>query len=300
MFERESIKVLHLETTTVCNAACPQCARENPILYNDKTDRCALSLDQIKELFDIEFIKQLDKVFACGDFGDPAASRETLTIFKFFRSVNPAIELGMNTNGGIQNTKWWEQLGNVIDFCVFSIDGLKDTNHIYRKNVNFSKVIKNAEAFIKTGASAHWDMLVFDYNKHQVNDCLNLAKDLGFSWFRAKVSKRFKTTPVAGFEPPKGFKLPESSKSKQIKCHALEEKSLYVAATGEIYPCCWIGNKAFSKDQELTLLLESQNYKLITDSWKQTPYTICERNCSVNLDNQSTFEQQWFRNVQLL
>jgi hypothetical protein len=299
MFERESIKVLHIESTTICNAACPQCARENPALYNDKIDRCTLSLDQIKELFDIEFIKQLDKVFACGDFGDPAASHETLTIFEFFRSVNPTIELGMNTNGGIQNTKWWERLGNVIDFCVFSIDGLEDTNHIYRKNVNFSKVIKNAEAFIKTGASAHWDMLVFNHNEHQVDKCLNLADKLGFTWFRAKVSKRFKSIPVAGLDPPKNFKLLESQDSKKIKCHALEEKSLYVAATGEIYPCCWIGNKAFSKDQELITMLQSQNYNLITDSWKKNPYAICKNNCSVTTNNQSIFEQQWFRNVQL-
>jgi hypothetical protein len=47
-----NIKVLHLEPTTVCNAACPQCARENSNLYNDKLNRSVITLDYCKELLD--------------------------------------------------------------------------------------------------------------------------------------------------------------------------------------------------------------------------------------------------------
>jgi len=297
MFEQESIKVLHLETTTVCNAACPQCARENPELYNDKTDRCTLSLDQIKELFDLEFFKQLDKVFACGDFGDPAASHETLSIFKFFRSINPSIELGMNTNGGVQNVEFWKELGKLLSsdfsYCVFSIDGLEDTNHIYRVNVRWSKLMNNVKAFIGAGGKAHWDMLIFKHNEHQVNKARDLAKQLGFTHFRAKVSKRFISRPIEGLLPPTGFELPNVNNTKTIECYAQKEKSLYVAANGEVFPCCWIGTSVFSMDENLRHLLNDKpNYQSLVNSWNVSPHKICTNACGVD-NNKSSFEQQW-------
>jgi hypothetical protein len=303
-FNFNDIKVLHLETTTVCNAACPQCARENPSLYNDSIDRHSLSVKQISTLFPLEFYSNLSKVFACGDFGDPAASQETLPIFEFFRSVNSRIELGMNTNGGIQNTNWWQKLGSLFnqsqDYCVFSIDGLNDTNHLYRRNVKFNKVIENAKAFINAGGNAHWDMLVFEHNEHQIDECQNLAKELGFSWFRAKVSKRFRSFPVNNINPPKQFSAPVPDRSNKIKCHALNEKSLYITASGKIYPCCWIGGQVFTATNELKRMLASKDYKLLTDTWESDqPYLTCVKTCGVVNEDTSVFERQWVRNKEL-
>ena len=72
------------------------------------------------------------------------------------------------------------------DYCVFSIDGLEDTNHLYRRNVKWEKVIENARSFITAGGKAHWDMLVFEHNKHQVDEAKSYANKLGFVWFRSK------------------------------------------------------------------------------------------------------------------
>jgi hypothetical protein len=44
---------------------------------------------------------------------------------------------------------------------------LEDTNHLYRENVEWKKIMENARAFISAGGTAHWDMLIFDHNKHQ-------------------------------------------------------------------------------------------------------------------------------------
>jgi len=119
-------------------------------------------------------------MFMCGNYGDPAAGYYTMDIYNYFRKVNPEIVLGMNTNGAIQSTFFWHALGKLCnkpeDYCVFSIDGLEDTNHVYRENVNWKKLMSNAEAYIAAGGSAHWDMLVYKHNQHQVDACEQLAK----------------------------------------------------------------------------------------------------------------------------
>jgi MoaA/NifB/PqqE/SkfB family radical SAM enzyme len=135
----DTMRVLHLEPTDVCQAACPLCARETDVNF-DKEKQHYLTAEFIRQLLGESTISQLDKMFMCGNYGDPAANRQSIDIFSYFRSINPDIILGMNTNGGLQNTHWWNDLADILnqpqDYVVFSIDGLEDTNHIYRRNVN--------------------------------------------------------------------------------------------------------------------------------------------------------------------
>lgn len=288
------VKVLHIEPTSVCNASCPQCQREDPTFYNDETDRSEITLTKCKELFTDEFISNLEKMFMCGNFGEPAAAQEALDIFKHFKSVNPNITLGMNTNGSIRSTAWWRELAEVfsgnLDYVVFSIDGLEDTNHIYRRNTIWKKIIDNASAFISAGGTAHWDMLVYEHNEHQIEEAKKLAYDLGFSWFRAKVSKRFIHTPVTFLNPPNGFQLPNVIEKGPINCHAKREKSIYVAANGHIMPCCWFGAEAFTLDNYAKELLS--NWDTLEDSWDTNPHRICTNTCSEDVYGTS-FSKQW-------
>ena len=69
-----NIKILHIEPTDACNAACPQCARETDTAFN-KDDLHHLSVAQFANLIDESTIKNLNKVFMCGDYGDPAAGK---------------------------------------------------------------------------------------------------------------------------------------------------------------------------------------------------------------------------------
>lgn len=293
MFKNTPIKVLHIEPTTICNASCPQCAREDINLYNPELHRSELSIKQCKELFDHEFISNLDKMFMCGNFGDPAASEDAIEIFKYFKHTNPGITLGMNTNGSIRNTAWWGELAqifsNPLDYVVFSIDGLNDTNSIYRRNTSWRKIMENAQSYIDAGGSAHWDMLIYEHNQHQVNDCRQLARDMGFSWFRAKVSKRFVTTPVTFLNPPKGYSLPNNEVGP-ISCHAINEGSIYVAANGQVLPCCWFGGEVFTLDSSAKKLLN--DWELLKQSWNDTPHRICHTTCARDITGTS-FSKQW-------
>lgn len=286
----DDIKVLHLELTTRCQASCPQCARMDPDSgYSQDHD---LSLKKVQELFSEDFVKQLDKMFACGNFGDPVAAKDCIAIFRWFRQVNPNITLGLNTNGGLRDTQFWMQLGELLrgelDYCVFSIDGMASSNDVYRRGVMWHRVILNAETFIKNGGRAHWDMLVFKHNEHHVEHCREHARKLGFVRFRTKVSSRFEERPVAFLEPPKGYQ--PITHDGPISCHAKQERSIYVAATGDILPCCFIGSEVFRMDQRLQYLCQHPHE--LEQSWTQDAHAVCKKFCATTND-QTRFASQF-------
>lgn len=278
------IKVLHLEPTDVCQLACPACAREIDTTFN-KRQQHHLTIDQIRKCLTDTQIKKLEKMYMCGVYGDPAAGKYTLDIYRWFRTLNPNIALGMNTNGALQTTFWWHELGTMLkqqqDFVVFSIDGLEDTNSVYRVNSNWGKLMSNVEAFISAGGRAHWDMLVYKHNQHQVDACEQLARDMGFKWFRVKVSRRPLTK---GLEAPTSWIVPLFVPGK-ISCSVKKENSIYIDAQGKVYPCCWQPGK-------------ETDFKAIQLSWKSsTPNQTCFNTCSTNQEK-TTFSSQWQREVE--
>ena len=228
-------------------------------------------------------------MFMCGQYGDPAAGKYTMDIYRHFRSVNPTITLGMNTNGALQNRAWWYDLGRLFnqsrDYVVFSIDGLADTNHIYRRNVDWVKLMNNIRGYISAGGSAHWDMLVYQHNEHQVDECERLARDIGFTWFRAKISRR-------GFnnilQIPTDWQLPVAAQGP-INCHALNESSAYIDAQGRMSPCCWLAGRKFIPEDQFNQIQQTWN----TDTQNQT----CKATCSGS--TKTPFTSQWQREKSL-
>lgn len=289
IFRFSNVKIVHLEPTTNCNAACPQCMRTRTSFEPNE-----LSLDDIKVLFDSGVLLQLDKIYMCGNYGDPASASQTIEMFEYFKSVNPNITIGMNTNGGIRSPDWWSRLAKVMtgpnDYVVFSIDGLEDTNHIYRINVRWSKIIENSKAFINSGGNAHWDMLIFEHNKHQVDDAYNLAKSMGFKWFRSKVSRRFQRFPVEGLSAPLEFKDNRVFEGS-IECSALKENSIFVDASGKVYPCCW------QVDGEHQSNIVQWFYDL-SESWQTNPDNVCKKSCLKNTLGTS-FTNQFVKQIEI-
>ena len=195
MYRYNELKTVHLEITEACNASCPMCARninggeDNPHLKDNE-----LSLEDCKTIFKPEFIAQLDRLYMCGNFGDPVAAKDTLEVFEYFRQHNAKMNLTMYTNGSAKKPEWWANLARVLGknaYVVFSIDGLEDTNHLYRQNTVWSKIVENAQAFIDAGGRARWDYIVFAHNEHQVETAEQLSRVMGFEKFQFKKSARF-------------------------------------------------------------------------------------------------------------
>lgn len=195
MYKSSEIATVHLEVTERCNASCPQCARNinggevNPQLHNAE-----LSLDDVRTILKPEFIKQLKRLYMCGNYGDPISANDTLEIFEYIRSHNAKMQLSFHTNASAKTPEWWSKLPAAMGkshYVVFSVDGLEDTNHLYRQGTVWKKIMENARAFIAAGGRARWDYIVFGHNEHQVEEARALAESMGFEKFNVKKSNRF-------------------------------------------------------------------------------------------------------------
>jgi len=195
LYRYHEVKTLHLEITAACNASCPMCARNiNGGEVNPQLPQTELTIEDIKQMFDPDFVRQLDRVYMCGNYGDPVAARDTLEAFTYFRHCNPNIHLSMHTNGSAKKPQWWAELARIIGrkgHVVFSLDGLEDTNHLYRQGTVWAMIMKNAQTFINAGGRARWDYIVFAHNEHQVEAAEQLSKSMGFERFQFKKSARF-------------------------------------------------------------------------------------------------------------
>lgn len=196
MFQSDRITSVHLDVTDKCNASCPMCPRtvnggpRNPHLKNQE-----MSLADAKVIFNVPFLKQLHFIQLCGNFGDPMVAKDTLDILEYFRSVNPSITLGFHTNGSGRDKDWWQRLGQLLsrpgDYCKFGIDGLEDTNGIYRRRTRWDKIMSSVQHFVSAGGIAHWEFLVFKHNEHQVETARKMAEEIGFRQFFVKKTSRF-------------------------------------------------------------------------------------------------------------
>ena len=283
MYTYEEIKMVHLEITQRCQAACPMCDRnENGGVDNRHITNAELSLEDCKRIFEPDFIQQLETMYMCGNLGDPIVAHDTLEIFRYFREHNPTMWLSMNTNAGAKDETWWRELAQVfgrMGTVIFSVDGLSDTNHLYRQNVQWSKVERNMRAFIEAGGRARWDYIVFGHNEHQVDEARELAKSWGVERFQLKKSGRFFTAKSeqkdvhqarnrkgeqtqAIAKPTKTenqnlalLKQKEIEKSYgsmrdyydkcSINCKAVEKKEIFITAEGLLMPCCWTGGRMY-------------------------------------------------------
>ena len=188
----DNITSINAELTNYCNAACPMCARYfiDGELVKDKVNSMHTTLNFIKDKIGLEIIKNLKQFTSCGNFGDGAMNPECLEIYEWIKDVNPTAKLMLHSNGGARNKKFWEDMARLNVAVTFSIDGLADTNHMYRRNVKWDKLMENVRSYLNAGGKAGWEMLIFKHNEHQIDECRELSQQLGFEYFNTKQSSR--------------------------------------------------------------------------------------------------------------
>jgi len=327
MYNYKDIKRIHLEITSKCQARCPMCARRmqgGPMLPWVVLNE--IFLEQFKSWFPVEFLKQLESFYMCGNLGDPIIAKDTIPIFRYIRETNPKIKLQMHTNGSARDSQFWMDLTELKVTVVFGIDGLSDTHSRYRINTDFDKILENAKVFIESGGAARWDMLVFDYNKHQIEECRILAKDLGFESFQSKNSSRFKDEKFHVLDDSgktidilyptdrsksfiKRIENSQNDRSPIITCKAKEYNELYISANGNVSPCCWLdiewlppvnperidymdklGIFPNLNNQTLIDIFNSEFFNKIKKTWDSNCLATCKKQCGSFNKSEVQFE----------
>ncbi|MCB0419431.1 MAG: radical SAM protein [Bdellovibrionales bacterium] len=254
--------------------------------------------EDIEKVFPEELIPQLKQVLFNGNYGDPV-------IYPYLdQMMDRLLSFGsprifIYTNGSLRTPEWWKALGTKLKkgrhLVIFSVDGLQETNAIYRVNSRFEKVMENAQAFIGAGGRARWDYLMFAHNVHQVDEAVSLAKKMGFKQFNKKKTARFihdhhmktntdnQITPIFNRKNEVTGELAPGEYEAQSKFDVIKQKygswqnyvnttkihckykedmaGLYVDFNADVWPCCWLGAPIYFADpnniqkQQMTKLL---------------------------------------------
>ncbi len=282
LYRYADIRIVHLELTHRCNAACPMCARNiHGGALNPDMPLSELSLADIKAILLPDFIARLKRIYACGNYGDPIVARECIEVFRYLREHGPELNLCLHSNGSARRPDWWRELAQIMKegphYLRFGIDGLEDTNHLYRRGTDWKTVMRSAETFIEAGGHAEWDFLVFRHNEHQVESARKLAQDMGFKQFFVRKTGRFLSS--GALETAERFDVldkkgqfeywleqpanpeyvnPAFGNLEQVKqrygeyqtyldkveinCKVAGGKGkMYLSAQGYALPCCWLG-----------------------------------------------------------
>jgi MoaA/NifB/PqqE/SkfB family radical SAM enzyme len=295
----------HIEPTSKCTLECPLCDRTWFYETFKKRNLHEINIDHI-----VKFVGVNAEVSMCGNNGDPIYHSEFLELCKKFKDNN--CRLSISTNGSAKTETWWQKLKSILnnDDCItFALDGLEDTNHLYRKNAKWDSIMTAVKILKDNDFKMIWQFIPFKHNQHQILEAGNLSKALGFDEFKLLQSDRWlgKKDLMPDREYVDNYYKtqqevlinPEFSVDMQPKClkNNLPSESLYVDAEGDFYPCCWIGTyryryksvfspkqKQFNiRDNTLNQILENNSIKEFFASTKQftSAHECCKIQCGV-------------------
>jgi len=273
MYKFDDIEMVHVEATGKCNARCPMCSRYDRLgnLHPD-IEETHLPKDLFYKLFNEFFVKQINHVYFSGVYGDPCIHPDLIEFCQYL--IEKGIRVKVDTNAGYRKPKFWKNLAEAGVHVNFAVDGLKDTNHLYRRDVRWDIVESNMRAFSQAGGTAQWNFIVFDHNEKDLEPAKELAKELGFD-FRIKITQKFKrfnswhvfddSKKQYEIKPPTNTLYRHTNIGKdiystvekvetdfstdyykkfdsvEIDCKSLNRKEIFLNYQGYVVPCCYLG-----------------------------------------------------------
>lgn len=291
-YHLETVKILEVEMTTFCNASCGACDRNilggpvNPMMPLEH-----MSMETWKNLITAENLQNITAINLDGNFGDASMHPDLLEMLEYLLSVKTDLTLKISSNGGARSPEFWKNLSILMQefshhVMQFAIDGLSDTNHIYRRNVRWERLIENVTAFNDAGGNSLWRCIIFDHNKHQIEQMIETARFLKFQKFKTYrnrtspiVVNAYKNLPDGIITSPtidefeKNYKVIQylgnrhsipydvQFESPNYVCPFGSDQTVSIGTDGRIWPCCFIfGNTVTHHDKTFPYeIWEGQN-----------------------------------------
>lgn len=260
------IKSLILEISSNCNLMCYGCVRVDqtdvnalhPLIEKNKF----LELETIRKVIDSELCNNLDYIDFCGSIDDPLAHPKFLEIVDYI--VSQGTKVIVQTNASLRNPVYFAKLAEILkkqssSYVKFSIDGLEDTNHLYRRGSNWDKIIENANAYIAAGGKAEWQYIAFPWNEHQIEIARELSIKMGFKSFRYRHDRGDVSIDNDEIEVKQNRlkndldkswqynvdKFKDVIETQEIDCYSQKEKQYFIRYDGTVWPCCFLSNAKF-------------------------------------------------------
>lgn len=241
-----NLKILHLETTTRCTLSCPACPRTT---WQDITKRPVaktdLDVDLLEKFLDCESGKQINYFLLCGDYGDSIYYPDLFELIKRFRDK---VSFKLITNGSRQTDKFWRSLADVLtikDTVTFAIDGLEDTNHLYRINSDWTSIMQGLDIMACSAANIEWKTIIFAFNYNQLLEMKNFAESKGAT-FHAEKTHRYgnqQLVPPSQYIESNHLYQDKFTSNQPLEIEPRCEKdAMIVSSDGYLMPCDWLRN----------------------------------------------------------
>ena len=320
MLDKNTLQEIQVDITSYCNSFCPGCSRNvDGGAVNDRLPLMHMDKKVWQEIARFVDNYPIKSIIFNGNYGD--ASNHPMIVEMLDMITKKDIEVLFHTNGGARDTIFWKNLAESLStfklgIVVFSIDGLVDTNHLHRRNVDWDALMNNVSSFINSGGKAKWRMILFEHNVHQIKQAKKMAMNLGFASFSLHRSyfknynipkyKNFQAYEIIGVDENKVKKYNtkyryetkefSSSKIEKYKLESLcpwqEMARIQIDVDGTVWPCCY---QQYRHDLHF-------DWQLFTDTPSNEPmlnaYKTYGRNFNVlthsNLD--SILDSKFFQN----
>lgn len=262
-----NLAALQFELSTKCNALCPSCIRTDKLSLTSPNAAIPKNKEMPPETFRAalksNWSQGLKKIEFCGTMDEPLMHSQFLDLLDIIAEETPQVSVQLHTNGGFRNPDYFTRLAKKMQgfgpqsTVKFSIDGTEKTNKIYRYGVDYSKVINNLKAYISAGGHATWQMLVFPWNSHEVNEVKALAQALGCQqfWLRPDRSqatqlgaekieaiRKSKSAPRSELSTGDNLFLDfvEKHMDRPVHCAYRDERQMiFISWDGHVWPCCF-------------------------------------------------------------
>ncbi len=261
---------IQIEISTKCNAQCPACIRTDSRSLSHTQEvipqNKEMPIEKITEIFSSQFAQKLKTIEFCGTMDEPLMHSNFFEILDEIYRLHSKVSVSIHTNAGLRNEEFFTELAKKLQrfgegSCVkFSIDGLEDTNFIYRYGVKWDRVYNNLIAFINAGGKAEWQMLIFPWNQHQVALAKQMAQDLGCVAFKARPDRTMssawglekilkmraeKVAPNRGLRAgdPAAMLLIDQRMSDPVDCVYRDiRQMIFISWDAQVWPCCFWTN----------------------------------------------------------
>ena len=313
LFDHTKINV-SVDTTTYCNARCPQCHRTNPDGLG-KVDWLPLeqwSLEDFQNAFSPEDMVNIDTFTLVGTWGEVVMVKDIMQIVRYVID-NSDCKISLDTNGSLRDEDWWWEFGLVGGerFQVtFDIDGTnQDMHSLYRQGTDLDKVLTNMSTFAATRGSTRSQTILFEHNAEYTEYIRQLCIDNGSTLHTFITSDRFDHDNTMSFIDTNGNTqylhrannsvIPQGKisgldtryLSKDITCTWAAKNKVFITPDGAVLPCCFHSNGyyIYTKSGVSGDLVKSRHFQYYLNN--RDRYNIFKRSLS------DILQSDWFTDV---